>query len=122
MSNRVVGGIIQFKANGQIYRVKGDFTFNPGAPKREAVIGSDGVHGFKETPQVPFIEGKVTDTPDTDTVALFALKDATAYLDLANGKAFVLRNAWYAGDGNHTTEEGEVDLRFEGMSGEVVPA
>jgi hypothetical protein len=116
----IVGGIIQVKANGQIYSAKGDFTWNPGIAKNEAVIGSDGVHGWKTTPQVPFIEGEFTDRGDVDMVALRKLKGATVYLDLANGRAFVLRDACFASDGTGHTDEGNMDVRFEGLSGEVV--
>jgi hypothetical protein len=120
MGTKTVGGLIQFKVNGQLYPAKGDFTFNPGAPKRETVIGSDAPHGVKETPQVPFIEGEVTDTGELDMMELRRMKGATVYLELANGKSFVLRDACYAGDGTQHTEEGNMDVRFEGRSGEIV--
>lgn len=122
MSDRIVGGIIEVKVDGQIHRAKGDFTYNPGVAKREAVIGSDGVHGWKETPQVPFIEGEFTDVgaEGPDMIALRKVKSATVFLQLGNGKAFVLRDAVYAGDGTSHTEEGNMDVRFEGMSGEEV--
>lgn len=119
---QIVGGLIQFKVDGKIYAAKGNFTWNPGLEKREGVVGSDAPHGFKALPQIPFVEGEITDKRDTDTVALLNATDATVYLGLANGKAFVLRNAWHAGEGTHNTEEGNLPIRFEGMSGEVVPA
>jgi hypothetical protein len=115
-----IGGIIQVKANGTIYSAKGQFTYNLGLPKRETVVGSDGVHGFKEMPQVPFIEGAFTDQGDLNMAALVTMKDATVTLDLANGKMIALRDAFYAGEGTGSTDEGEVDVRFEGEDAEEI--
>jgi hypothetical protein len=115
-----VGGIIEFKANGELYSAKGSWTYNLGRPKREAVVGSDSVHGYKEMPQAPKIEGAITDRSDLDLSALLTLKDATVTLSLANGKIIVLRDAFFDGDGNATTEEGEIEVSFSGLSAEEV--
>lgn len=117
-----VGGIITVRANGAPIRAKGSYTYNLGRPLREAVVGADGVHGYRETPQVAFIEGSTTDKGDLDLSALVGLTDATITLDLNNGKTIVLANAWFAGEGSATTEEGEVALRFEGVSAEELRA
>jgi hypothetical protein len=118
MSRR--GGIIQFQVGGVLMDAKGDFDFGLGTPKRDAVVGSDTVHGFKETPQVPFIAGKVTDRAGLDVKALFTAEDISVTLTQANGKVVVLRNAWYAGEGTGNTGEAELDVRFEGLSAEEV--
>jgi hypothetical protein len=116
-----VGGIIQFKINGTIYPAKGNFTYNLGKPKREGIVGSDNrVHGFKETPQIPFIEGEITDSYDLDIGGILDITDSTLLLELSNGKSFILRGAFYAGDGNLETEEGKLQIRFEGVEGEEV--
>jgi len=117
-----VGGIITVRVNGAVLRAKGAWTYNLGRPMREAIVGSDGVHGYKEVPQVAYIEGTTTDRGDLDLTALVTLRDATVTLDLANGKAFVLAQAWFAGEGAASTEEGEVAVRFEGISAEELAA
>lgn len=119
MADRV-GGIITFKVDGTQYPAKGNFTYNLGTPKRESVMGADGFHGFKETPQIAFIEGEITDTYGTDLATITKLKNATVLLDLPNGKSIVLREAFFAGDGNGETEEGKIAVRFEGASAEEV--
>ena len=116
MANKRVGGIIEIKLDGRILDAKGDFTYNLGLPKREAVMGSDGVHGYKETPQVAFIEGIITDRDDLDLKDLLASKEVTVTLTLANGKTIVLRDAWYANEGTGNTAEGEIPFRFESRS------
>lgn len=117
-----VGGIIRLTINGTQYRAKGNFTYDLGIPKKEAVTGADGVHGYKEMPKPPYIEGEITDGKDISLKALFSLADATVNLELANGKLFALYEAWYAGDGTGSSEEGAVPVRFEGIRAEEVGA
>lgn len=115
-----VGGIIEFKANGELYSAKGSWTYNLGKPKRDPVIGHDAVHGHKELPQAPRIEGTITDRSDMSLEALLTLENATCTLRLANGKVIVLREAFYAGEGDVTTEEGEIQALFHGTSAEEI--
>lgn len=119
MSNQRRGGIISLQTNGVIQDAKGAFTYNLGRPKREAIVGADRIHGYKETPQVGFIEGAITDRKDLDTDSILNFKDGTVTLQLANGKVVALREAYYAGDGTGNTEEGEMPVRFEGVAEEV---
>lgn len=114
------GGLIQFQINGEIYDAKGEFTYNLGRPLRETIVGADGVHGYKETPQVPFIEGEITDRGNLNLAKLVSETGATVTLELANGKVVVLRDAWFAGEGTGNTEEGNIAVRFEGMNAEEV--
>lgn len=120
MADQRRAGLIQVKVNGEIFDAKGSFTYGYGRPKRTAIVGSDGVHGYKEEPQVSFIEGAVTDRGSLDVSAVFTAKDVTVTLELANGKTFALREAWYAGDGQASTEEAEIPVRWEGASGEEI--
>lgn len=120
MAQNRVAGLISLKVDGQIYNAKGNFTYNLGRHKKEAVIGADGVHGYKETPQVPFIEGEITDRAAISLQTLCDIENATVTLELANGKVIVIRGAWFAADGTANTEESNVGIRFEGMSGEEI--
>lgn len=115
-----VGGLIALKIDGDINKAKGNFTYNLGKPKRDAVLGADVVHGYKEAVQVPFIEGEITDSRDMSLEALLLAEDKTITLELANGKVIVLREAWYAGEGTGNTEEGNIAVRFEGKSAEEI--
>lgn len=119
MSNRV-GGLIALKIDGDLQKAKGAFTYNLGKPKRDAVIGADVVHGFKEAVQTPFIEGEITDHSNMSLEALLLTEDATITLELANGKVISLREALYAGEGTGNTEEGNIAVRFEGISAEEI--
>lgn len=122
MANQRVAGLIQLQTNGEVLRAKGEFEWNLGGVLREAVVGSDGVHGFKETPQVAFIEGAITDAGDVDVKAMINLTNATVNLKVGNGKMVVLNNAWYAGEGTGKTGESEIGVRWEGQNAEEVSA
>lgn len=113
-------GILSIQVNGEVYDAAGDFTYNPGFNKREALIGPSGVQGYKEEPQVAFIEGEIRDARNLDLKKLMTVKDATVTLDLANDKTFMLRDAWQANEGNIGTGEANIEVRFEGMSGEEI--
>lgn len=119
MANKRVGGIIELKVNGSVYAAKGSFSWNLGRHKRESITGHDSYHGFKELPQVGFIEGTITDSSEISVETLVNVVDATVTLALPNGKIFVLRNAIFTGEGTVTTEEGEIAVRFEGQGEEV---
>ena len=88
-----VGGMIDLKINGAIYNAKGNFTYNLGQPKKEAVMGAAFVHGYTEKPQVSFIEGEITDTSTLDLKALVTAVDVTVQLTLGNGRIILLPEA-----------------------------
>lgn len=115
-----IGGAISFKVDGIQYLAKGNFTYSIGAPKRESVVGADGVHGYKEAATVPYVEGEITDTIDVSLDKLANSTNITVILDLANGKSFVLSKAFYAGELKASTDEGNISVRFEGEKGEEV--
>lgn len=121
MGNRK-GGIIELQIDGNIFQAKGSFTYGLGKPTREAIVGHDEVHGYKELPTTPFIEGELTDSEDLSLDALGDITDSTITLRLANEKVIALRNAWCTNpDGlGGTTEEGVINVRFEGLHAEEV--
>lgn len=119
MADRI-GGVIRIKADGVQYNAKGEFSYRVNPVKREMVVGADNVHGFKEDPQVPYIEGAITDRSSISLEEIQAIVDATITLDLANGKVIVLREACYASEGVVSTGEGEIEARFEGIEGEEI--
>ena len=115
-----IGGKILIKVDGLQYRAKGNWTYNLGKDKKEKVVGSDGVHGTKNMPQVPFIEGTITDSSNISAEQLLDIEGAQVILELANSKIISLNDADFCGEGNITTEEGEIDARFEGTSAEEI--
>jgi hypothetical protein len=114
-----IAGMIQLMTDGTVQDAKGSFTYNLGAPKREIVAGADRVHGYKEMPQAGFIEGVITDRGTLDVKALVKGANQTITLTVGNGKTIMLSGGVYTGDGNITTEEGEIAVRWDGEAEEV---
>ena len=115
-----IGGIISLIVDGVTLSAKGDFTYNLGVNKREIVIGADGIAGYTLTPQPAHIEGAMTDSATLDLKALLEVNDATLYLKVANGKKIALYGAVFTGDGNVTTGEGEIAVRWDGDKAEEI--
>lgn len=120
MADQRRAGLIQVQVQGEVQDAKGSFSYNLGRPLREAIVGSDGVHGYKETPQVAMIEGAITDRGTLDVAALVSGRDLTVTLTLGNDKVIVLRDAWFAGEGTASSEEAEIPVRWEGANAEEV--
>jgi len=120
MPNRRVGGILFFKADGEFFEAKGEFTYRINLFKREMIAGTTNIVGFKEEPQVPFIEGAITDSDELDLAKFQAIRDATITLEVANGKVIQLREAAYTSEGDVTSSEGEIPVRFEGITGREI--
>ncbi len=112
------GGIIFLKIDGVQQDVKGQFEYSIQSSQKEAVVGHDGVHGYKELPVAPMISGVITDRKDLSLKQLAAISDSTITLQLGNDKVVVIRNAWFSGELKGQTEEGEIPVKFEGLSGE----
>lgn len=109
---RVRGGLLAIKIDGVTYDGVGNFTYNSGAPLRTALLGATSVNGYSEAPQAAFIAGEIRDGQNIDTEALVATTNATVTLELANGKTFVLANAWFEGEGTGNSQEGNFAVRF----------
>lgn len=122
MDQRRLAGIAFLKVDGRQLETSGEFTINMGQPMREAVVGTARVAGYKETPQVPSIEGKILLTPGLKLIDITAIRGATVTVIGPNGTTFVLRDAWFSGEGTYTTGEGEVAVKFEGLSMDEIPA
>lgn len=107
------GGLITLKVDGEVQDAKGAFDCSFGTPKREGIVGQDRGHGYKELPQLASVEGTITDRRTLDVKKLTTGEGLTITVDLANGKTFVLHNAYYAGDPMVNTEEGEIKVKWE---------
>lgn len=115
-------GTISFKRNGVLLDAKGNFSYSLGTPKREAIVGADRVHGFRETPTAPMLEGEITDRGDLSLREIFLADDDTISLQVGNGKTIAFRSAFYTGDGKIQTEEANVEVSYGAMSAEEILA
>lgn len=113
-----LGGTIFLSIGGERQGCKGNFSYNIGSPKRDPIIGASEVQGYSEKTQVPMIEGEITDRPDLTLKDILEFDGDTVTLELANGKVIMLSEAWYAGEGNVSTEEGAIAVLIHARRGE----
>lgn len=115
-----VAGAVFFAVNGVGLSAKANMELGYGVEQRTAVVGMDGVHGYKAEFQVAFIQVTITNRADLDVKQLLNAEDVTVTAQALGGKTWVLRNAWQAGPGVLNMDEGEIVLRFEGLALEEV--
>lgn len=115
----LVGGLLSLTIGGVRRKAKGNFKYNIGDTMKTAVLGADEVHGYSEKPQTPFIEGEITLTPDMVETDITSIRNDEVFLEVA-GRTYVLHEAWFASEGDVETEEGNMGIKFEGMSMERV--
>lgn len=108
-------GIAYIKVDGKQFPLRGNMTVMPSATVRTGIAGQDYVHGYSELPVVPYIEGDFSTTADWSIADIKGITNATVTAELANGRTYVLRGAWQAGDLPLESADGKVKLRFEGL-------
>lgn len=111
-----LAGTANLTVDGVPFLVVGEFEYNPSSMKRESLSGMDGVHGFKETPNVPHIGGSIRDGADVSLATLNAMDNVTVVVTLANGKIIVGRNMWTVEDQTSKAADGTIEIRWEGPS------
>lgn len=111
-----IGGTAYIKVDGQQFAVKGSLIVKCGDIEREGIAGQDGVHGFLENHIVPEITLTISDGLDVLLEDLQLIEDATVTAELINEKSYVLRNAWLQNRPELNSQDGEMDLVFQGMS------
>jgi hypothetical protein len=115
-------GYTTLSVNGESYDIVGDVTYNLGKPKREKLVGPNGTQGYKELPQVPFIDGMVRTSSDFSRSDFADIVDATVLLKHADGTSIMVQGADYCAEGDGSTEEGTMQFRFEGDAAEEISA
>ena len=109
-------GIAFLKVDGDLYPLRGNFTVSPSAVERTGIAGQDYVHGYQELPRVPFIEGDVSTVQELSVEFVESIVNSTVTAELANGKTYVLREAWTKAAFELNTREGQFRVRFEGVT------
>jgi hypothetical protein len=111
-----IAGIAFLKVDGSLYPLRGNFTISPSALERAGIAGQDYIHGYSELPRLPVISGDVSLVPDLSMDDVEAVVQATVTAELANGKTYVLREAWCTSALELNSREGQVRITFQGVS------
>jgi Phage tail tube protein len=113
-----IAGVAFIRVDGNQYSLRGNMVVSIDSFEREGVPGQDDMHGYIERPRVPWIEADISDLGGLSLEALQRQTNVTVQAELANGKKYVLRNAWTAPARELNTADGQTTVRWEGMRGE----
>ncbi len=119
-SNQRIGGVASITIDGQQYMLRGNMKVSPSTVKREGIAGQDYVHGYTEMPVVPGIDGDFSTPPGLSLQALENVVDSTVVAQLANGKTYVLTDAWTESAFEIETSEGKFSAKFQGLTCEEI--
>lgn len=113
-------GTLVLKIDGVQYAIAGDFTIKTLDEKREPVVGMDGSGGPKVERMLPSIEGQIRDRAGLDVKAITRMMGVTITAEQENGKAWVLRDAFFSGEGDLDPSESTLSASWHGQSIEEV--
>ena len=115
-----IAGIGSITVDGTQLALRANLTVSPSPIEREGLAGQDRVQGFREMPRVPYIEADISVTKDLNVSSLDTQTDVTVVAGFADGRIWVLRNAWYRPPSDVNTHDGLFRARWEGLScGEI---
>jgi hypothetical protein len=116
-----IAGIAFLNVDGNWLSVRGNFTVSPSAVERTMIAGQDGVHGFQELPRVPWIEADISTMPNLSLETLEGETDVTVVAQLANNVQYTLTGATCKAGFEANTRDGQVRVRWEGLTCEEIP-
>ncbi|MFM0243784.1 phage tail tube protein [Paraburkholderia sediminicola] len=124
MSSNLIAGIAQATIDGVTQQLEGGLKYSVGTVKREALVGKDGFHGWKETPVAPYMEMVLRDSGGLSLADFNAIRNSTIVITLANGKIVTGRNMGTVDAQEVDTEEAKFTCRLEGpqVSEQIVGA
>lgn len=108
-TSRRLAGTAYVTVNGITIMVAGQFKYSPSTWKRETLVGMDYVHGYKETPNAPFISCQVRDSGGTSVADFNGQTNVNIVVELANGKTIIGTGMWTV----DTQEVDSADAVFE---------
>jgi hypothetical protein len=117
-TNRIAG-TAYLTVDGVSYALVGDYEYSPGRFSRESALGQDGVHGYIEKPNQPHISATIRDMNNLSVAALNAMTSVTIACQLANGKLIIGRNMWTVETQAAKSNDGTVEVKWEGVQGAV---
>jgi Phage tail tube protein len=115
-----IAGIAYLVVNGEQVLVRGNFVVSPSIVERTMIAGQDGIHGYQELPRVPYIECDMSTPRNYYLDNLLEQTDSTVIAQLANGMQYTLTQAVCKGGFENNTRDGQVRVRWEGVTCEEV--
>lgn len=113
-------GVAFATIDGEPVDVKGAVEYNLGFAMRESVSGVGGLHGIKETDRPAWVQFTAT-RPDISVLdELLTAHEATVVVGFRDGTVLTLSDSSFVGEGDISSEEDEIQLRYEGRSADLL--
>lgn len=112
-----ISGTVYLSVDGRTLPLVGNFEYSSATSMRETKTGMDTVHGYSQKPKPGFIAGTVRDMGGLTVEELNDMTNVNIFAELANGKNVSGRNMAQVGDISAKSEEGEIEVRWEGAEG-----
>lgn len=114
--SKLLAGTASITVAGTSYLLEGAFKYSPSSVKREALLGMDGFHGWKETPVTGSISCSLRDTGNLTVADFNAMRSVTVSATLANGKTVVGSRMGAVEVQEVDSVDAKFDIKFEGPS------
>lgn len=118
MANKRLAGTCFIKVDGEQIEISGGVEAPLNDKKREPVVGSSAVAGYKETVITPYVKLTAILVPGFPRDKISSADDMSITVEFANGDVYTLANAWLASESAHKGDDGTVDLEFNGFKGQ----
>lgn len=106
--------------NGARLKSRPGATLNLGGFNRETQNGDDSVHGYKEAVMQPSVSCTISHDKDVSLKELADAKDVSVTLETDTGRTYIMSPSWLTAPPELNTQEGSIQLNYEGMSAEEV--
>lgn len=114
MADNLIAGTASIVVDGATYLLDGEFKYSPSTVKREALMGMDGFHGWKETPVPGSISASIRDAGGLSVASFNAMRNVTIVAQLANGKTIIGRNMGSVDDLEVDSTEAKFGIKWQG--------
>lgn len=109
-----IAGLCFIKIDGRSYDAPGDFNVTIGGPVLTAIPMANGTIYNSIEIKPGKISGTISTTIGLSVVQLKNARNITVQVQAANGSSYILKNAFFTGEGEVNVKEGSFAIEFQG--------
>lgn len=114
---RRIAGTSFFKVDGEQLELNGKAEAPLTDKKRETLVSSTGVAGYKEEHRVPYLKATFFVPPGFPREKLATNDNMSITTEFANGTVYTLSGAYVVGEPSYDSEAGTAEYEFNGANG-----
>jgi len=107
-------GITKLTINGTPYDLRSNLTYSLNTLDRSAIIGMDGVHGYKDPPITAKMSFTITDSDSLGVITFQGMVNVAIEVQLRTGKRVLGIGMFSVGTQEVNAAEAEISCKFEG--------